>query len=132
MTNRVNLWTTTLNPAGSPLGQEIDGGDVAEWAYEIPLSFKLLVSANPAACPSMATGFEEKFAICGEVAGGRANLNLLLDRLESESVIPAEQLSRGRDQIEQALADITGGFFILEPLESRQKDDEDVRKSFRR
>jgi hypothetical protein len=61
---------------------------LAEHAYDIPLAFKLLVSASPQICPSLDWPDEGEVAIIGELAQGRERLFVFLDQLTNSLAQP--------------------------------------------
>jgi hypothetical protein len=64
---------------------------LSEWAYDIPLVYKLLVSGRPRVCPSSIWESDEDIAIAGDYAEGVARLKRFLARIDVPSAQPMIQ-----------------------------------------
>lgn len=110
MANRAYLYSTDHVP-GSP-GPQSDRrvAGIAEWAYDVPIVFKLLVSANPKLCRSLIWDVPEQIAIVGNFEQGIQKLVAFLDRISFPEVAPLR---------EEAVSFLTnpanrGQYFLLE------------------
>ncbi len=119
MANRSYLYALNAVPAlgVDPLTLEVTG--LSEYAYDIPLAFKLLVSGNPRACPSLV--WDEGAAILGEYGAGVQRLEAFLARLEhpqaAEFTRPTLEFLRDPRNVRR--------FILLEPDELFMMDDAD-------
>ncbi|WP_395140872.1 hypothetical protein [Armatimonas sp.] len=78
MANRCSLYALDFVPGEGAKTKPLLLG---EYAYDIPLAFKLLVSASPRICPSFDWPDEGEVAILGELAQGRERLFVFFDQL---------------------------------------------------
>jgi hypothetical protein len=88
MANRCYLYSTNFLP-----GRDVTGGDrrvvgIAEWSWDIPLVFKLLLSGDPRKCRSLIWDVPEEVAVVGNYDVGVANLLAFLERI-SHPAAPA-------------------------------------------
>jgi len=121
MANRSYLYASDHLP-GSPEWEtkhELHG--IAEWNYDIPLTFKLLLSGNPRPVKSSIWDTEEKIALAGDAQIGLQHLQAYLARLPPQAAGLAadaqEWLSRPSN---------VRRYFLLECGEIFEMEDEDV------
>lgn len=103
MANRSYLYSTNVMPGPSAKanGRKLIG--ISEWNYDIPIVFKLLISANPKICPSSIWDNQEGIALIGDYASGVQNLEGFLSRIALPSAQPLiaealEFLSKSENQ----------------------------------
>ena len=89
MANRSYLYTTDHLPESPEWNEKRNLHSIAEWNYDIPLAFKLLLTGNPLAVKSSIWEIPEKIAIAGEFQSGLNALEEYLARLpcEAESLV---------------------------------------------
>lgn len=87
MANRSYLYSTNVipGPTAKANGRKLIG--ISEWNYDIPIVFKLLLSADPKICLSSIWDNQEKIALIGDYASGVKNLEGFLSRI----VLPSAQ-----------------------------------------
>ncbi|CAA0104231.1 Uncharacterised protein [BD1-7 clade bacterium] len=85
MANRSYLYTTDHLPESPEWDEQRDLHSIAEWNYDIPLAFKLLLTGNPIAVKSSIWETPERIAIAGEFKSGLNVLQEYLARLPSEA-----------------------------------------------
>jgi hypothetical protein len=83
--NRSYLYTTDHLPESPEWDEKRDLHSIAEWNYDIPLAFKLLLTGNPIAVKSSIWETPERIAIAGEFKSGLNALEEYLGRLPSEA-----------------------------------------------
>jgi hypothetical protein len=83
--NRSYLYTTDHLPESPEWDEKRDLHSIAEWNYDIPLAFKLLLTGNPIAVKSSIWETPERIAIAGEFKSGLNALEGYLARLPSEA-----------------------------------------------
>lgn len=85
MANRSYLYSTNVipGPSAKANGRKLIG--IAEWNYDIPIVFKLLLSGNPKTCPSSIWDNPEEIALIGDYASGVKNLEGFLSKIELSS-----------------------------------------------
>jgi hypothetical protein len=84
MANRSYLYSIDAVPYSDANPRRVRG--LAEWRYDIPLAFLLLVSANPRACRSMIWNSEDPIAIIGDFKPGFERLSAFLAKAPSASL----------------------------------------------
>lgn len=95
---------------------------IAEWNYDIPIVFKLLLSGNPETCRSSIWSLEENIAIVGDYASGVRRLKAFLDEID---------LPEAKPLIDEALNFLGNEnnkhqYFVLEAGEIFDMDDEPI------
>ena len=90
MANRSYLYSTHCLPGEEGCETAARIG-LSEWAYDIPLVYKLLVSGHPRACPSSIWESDDDIAIAGNYAEGVARLKRFLARIDLPSAQPMIQ-----------------------------------------
>jgi hypothetical protein len=120
MANRSYLYSSNLVP--SPEANEGEGrmNGISEWNYDIPIAFKILLSANPRKCRSSIWEVPEEIAIAGDYDPGVDRLFRFLDR------IALPEIKSLKDEARQFLtADANKNrYFVLECGEIFEMDDE--------
>ena len=79
MANRSYLYTSEHLPGSPESEKDRDLHSIAEWNYDIPLVFKLLLTGNPIAVESSIWEVSEKIAVAGEFESGLKALALNLE-----------------------------------------------------
>jgi hypothetical protein len=94
MANRSYLYSSNFVP--SPDANEVDRRmtGIAEWNYDIPIAFKVLLSGNPRKCRSSIWEVPEEIAIVGDYDLGLARLFRFLDRIPLPEVVPLKEEAR--------------------------------------
>lgn len=85
MANRSYLYSTDALPSAEAEKKPPAVG-IAEWNYDIPLAFRLLLSAHPRKCRSLIWDFPEEIAIAGDYVQGVARLLRYLDRIDDPAI----------------------------------------------
>ena len=76
---------------------------LTEWAYDVPLAQRLLLSGDPTVCPSMIFGIDAEIGIAADFGVGLGALVSFLERIEHPGAAPlvAEALSFLEDPAHQ-------------------------------
>ena len=82
MANRSYLYNLDFNRLDRPKTPEDSVLSVSEYAYEIPLSYKILLSNNTLNTKSILWGYEHPITISGNANKGKDSLFQFLDRLQ--------------------------------------------------
>lgn len=128
MANRSYLYATDLlPPRDSPVSEKMPFRSIAEWNYDIPLCFKLLVSSKTDVRRSAIWTVEEPIAFAGEYAGGVAALKNFLAQVDfpgGKALIDeaVEFLDRAENQRQYFVLEV-GEIFDLttEPMASQSE-----------
>jgi hypothetical protein len=86
--NRSYLYSADDLPDSPEWGARKALQGIAEYNYDIPLVFKILLTGNPAACRSSIWETPEKIAIAGDYSRGVANLTKYLARISDPAARP--------------------------------------------
>jgi hypothetical protein len=88
MANRSYLYSTNVlpGPDAKANGRKLVG--IAEWNYDIPIVFKLLLSGNPQTCLSSIWDNQEQIALVGDYAPGVKSLEDFLSRIAFSPASP--------------------------------------------
>jgi hypothetical protein len=88
MANRSYLYSSNVMPGpdAKANGRKLVG--IAEWNYDIPIVFKLLLSGNPQTCPSSIWDNPDPIALIGDYASGVKSLENFLSRIALPSASP--------------------------------------------
>lgn len=127
MANRTYLFACNQKPTGKPSpGRSIVG--LSEWNYDIPLAYRILVSANPETCfssiwtePADPSVVPQHMAVVGESEAGLARLREVFRRItlpEAQRVI--NESLEFLDRPDRKL-----GYYFLEPAELFAMDDDE-------
>ncbi len=113
MANRAYLYSVSRLPTTGDSADPLRIVGIAEFSYEIPLAFQLLVSGNPRRCPSTIWASPEAEAIAGDYDLGVRCLIEFLDRLQHP------EIDRVRDYAKSFLTrdENKNAYFLLEPME---------------
>lgn len=95
MANRSYLYSTNFVPGSDVKKDERRIVGISEWNCDIPIVFKLLLSANPRRCRSSIWDIPEEIALLGDYDKGTANLFAFLERISDPAVQPLRQEARG-------------------------------------
>jgi len=87
MANRSYLYSTQHAPEAGAKTSARKMVGIAEWDYDIPLVFKILLSAHPRTCASSIWRNADEIALMGDYDGGVKNLQGFLSKIQ----IPAAQ-----------------------------------------
>ena len=88
MANRSYLFASDVVPAPGISPNEHRAIGISEWNYDIPIVFKLLLSASPQPCPSLVWPTAGSVALVGDYAEGLARLKAFLGRIERADALP--------------------------------------------
>ncbi len=88
MANRSYLYSADNLPESPEWGVKKALHGIAEYNFDIPLVFKILLTGNPAACRSSIWETPEKIAIAGDYSQGLANLTKYLARIPDPAARP--------------------------------------------
>ena len=117
MANRSHLYSSEHIPDGTR--RPLTG--IAEWSWDVPLVFKILVSDSPRACRSSIWELDEDIAIVANYEGGVKKLRDFLKRIERQDAQPL--LQEALDFLENP--ENRNTYFILEPGEIYECMDEE-------
>ncbi|GKT14793.1 hypothetical protein AVHY2522_05875 [Acidovorax sp. SUPP2522] len=120
MANRSYLYSTDHPPGAEPVGMPHQAKGIAEWNYDIPLVFKLLVSGKVTVSRSAIWPDAGEIALMGGYDEGVVRLDAFLERIT---------LAEAQPLVEQAKAFLKastnrGQYFLLEPGEILEMNDE--------
>lgn len=85
MANRSYLYSVDALPVAGADEKPLVVG-IAEWNYDIPLAFRLLVSAHPRKCRSLIWEYPDEIAIAGDYDQGVARLLDYLDGMNQSGI----------------------------------------------
>lgn len=88
MADRSYLYSTDHLPGSPEWGERRALQGIAEYRYDIPLAFKLLLTADPTACRSSIWETPALLAIAGDYARGVAALTTYLGRITDPAARP--------------------------------------------
>lgn len=88
MANRSYLYATNIVPGTNPEGLSLRVSGISEWAYDIPLVYKLLLSGNPQTCSSVIWDIEGDCALIGEYEQGVEKLKQFLQQINHPVAAP--------------------------------------------
>lgn len=103
---------------------------VSEYAYEIPLSYKILLSNNTLNSKSVLWDYEHPITISGDANRGKDSLFKFLDRLQTLNLFEPEYLSSEIENTKQFFADnkFNLKYFFLEGGELYEMGNEPFEK----
>jgi hypothetical protein len=111
MSNRVCLFSTNFVPGADVEERRVVG--ISEWGNDLPIGFKILVSANPKKCPSLIFDGPDSSAVIADYEKGVARFLEFLARIPHPAV-PA--LAEEASTFLWA-ANNKNRYFLLEPEE---------------
>jgi hypothetical protein len=88
MSNRCYLYSTDTLPAQGAADPAASLTGISEWDDDIPLVYKILLSADPAACRSSISDSAANTAIAGDYAAGLEQLKAFMNRLTAPAAQP--------------------------------------------
>lgn len=99
---------------------------LSEWAYMIPLAYKILVSQNSKLSESIIFGYDKPIAIIGDFHKGREKLFLFLDELLKTDLLDKQELEAQINATKEYLYDTKNEnkYIILECGEIYDMDSE--------
>ncbi|MFT3883272.1 MAG: hypothetical protein QM703_26915 [Gemmatales bacterium] len=86
MANRSYLYSADTLPTQEANTKPVAVG-ISEWNYDIPLAFRLLLSADPRKCRSLIWDFPDEIAIAGDYEYGVAHLFRYLDQIKDPEIV---------------------------------------------
>jgi hypothetical protein len=130
VSNRSYLYSVDIHPDKDPdFTRSLKG--IAEFAYDIPLAFKILVSHNTRLCTSSIWDDDEEneyesYALIGDYQEGVARLNNFIARIDHPEALSL------RDRAMEFLQDAKNqqDFFVLEILEIYELDAKETLKKY--
>ena len=130
MANRSYLYNIDFNTFERPKTDEDIILSVSEYAYEIPLVYKILVSIIPASTKSILWDYEHPIAISGDAANGRWRLFRFLDRLKGMDLYDMSFLTEEIEKTKQFFTDskFKSNYFQLECGELYEMSDKPLEK----
>lgn len=88
MANRSYLYSSNDLPGSLEWSEKKKLQGIAEFRYDIPLLFKILLTGDPVACRSSIWETPEKIAIAGDYSQGLENLTRYLNRVTDPAALP--------------------------------------------
>lgn len=88
MANRSYLYSSSHIPNPDVEKQDRSIMGISEWAYDIPLIYKILLSGNPQVCHSCIWDEDDPIALVGEYAEGVKQLKNFLNRIHAPVAQP--------------------------------------------
>ncbi|MGI9576524.1 hypothetical protein ACRYJU_20760 [Alloalcanivorax xenomutans] len=128
MANRSYLYATDRVPARTPDQPKPVVRGLSEWGYAIPLSYRLLVSADTVICPSMIWELDDDVALAGDYDKGVRRLCDFLARIDwpeaAELVQEAEAFLNAPENRADHIVLECGEIFDLDetPLAQQNRD----------
>ena len=104
--------------------------DISEQNYEIPIIYKILVSANTKVVPSKL--FDDSLALVGDAQAGRKKLNAFFKKLHKEKAFDEAELSYLEEEFQNHLDKYTLDYFLFEPVEVISMDEENTDKAVKK
>ena len=88
MANRCYLYASDRVPTGESRLRDGEAVSVAEWKWDVPLGFKLLLSTGTRPCgpPDVGWGDDDRAALAGEYEAGLSRLMGFLDRVRRPGI----------------------------------------------
>ncbi|WP_424002123.1 hypothetical protein [Maribacter sp. IgM3_T14_3] len=116
MANRSYLYNLDFNRLDRPKTPEDSVLSVSEYAYEIPLSYKVLLSNDTLNSKSILWGYEHPITISGNANKGKDSLFQFLDRLQTLNLFEPEYLNSEIEKTKQFFSDnkFELNYFFLE------------------
>ncbi|HSQ58284.1 MAG TPA: hypothetical protein VLM40_21355 [Gemmata sp.] len=120
MANRSYLYSSQVVPSPETKLGATGLNGISEWNYDIPVTFKILLSSNPRKCRSSIWEVPDEIAIAGDYDPGVERLLKFLDRISIPEVTPLKEEARS------FLTDSAnkGHYFVLECGELFEMEDE--------
>ncbi|MGJ8714783.1 MAG: DUF7822 domain-containing protein [Maribacter stanieri] len=130
MANRSYFYNLDFNRLDRPKTPEDSVLSVSEYAYEIPLSYKILLSNNTLNSKSVLWDYEHPITISGDANRGKDSLFKFLDRLQTLNLFEPEYLSSEIENTKQFFADnkFNLKYFFLEGGELYEMGNEPFEK----
>jgi hypothetical protein len=94
MANRSYLYATSFVPSLEVEQDQRRIIGISEWNYDIPLAFRLLLSAYPKKCRSLIWDVPEEIGLVGDYEQGVARLFGFLDRILIPEIVPLREEAR--------------------------------------
>ena len=125
MANRSYLYNIDFNRLERAKTKEDRVIGVCEYAYDIPLAFKILLSDNPINTYSMIWEYEHPIAIAGNADGGKQKLFDFLEQLKKKKLFDPkkldEQVSKTKDYFDKHI--FSQQYFFMESGEIYEMGD---------
>lgn len=125
MANRSYLYNLDFNRSERAKTKEDKVLGVSEYAYEIPLSYKILLSVNPKNTNSILWDYEHPIAVTGDANAGKRKLLKFLDELVSKEIFDSKDIQDQINTTKQFFNENNYNlkYFFLEGGELYQMDD---------
>ena len=125
MANRSYLYNLDFNRIERAKTKEDEVLGVSEYAYEIPLSYKILLSVNPENTYSILWDYEHQIAISGDANAGKTRLLKFVDELKSKEIFDSKYIQDKIDTTKRFFNEneFSLKYFFLEGGELYQMDD---------
>jgi hypothetical protein len=120
MANRSYLYSCDHIPGETEDKAPLKG--ISEWKYDIPLTYKILLSCNPRICRSSIWEIDKNIAIVADYDSGVQKLIQFLDHVESPE--SANLVAEAKAFLQST--DNKGRYFVLECGEIFDMEDEDL------
>jgi hypothetical protein len=133
MANRSYLYSIDFDSTIIERSDDHEVCGLSEWAYEIPLAYKILVSQDAKTSQSIIFGYDKPIAIIGDFQKGREKLFLFLAELIKMDILDKEKLKEQIHYAETYLRDIKheNKYIILECGEIFAMDYEELEEPTR-
>ena len=125
MANRSYLYSFSEGKDG-----KIEVFDISEQNYEVPIIYKILVSANTKIVPSKL--FDDSLALVGDAQAGRKRLNAFFKKLHKAKAFNEAELSHLEEEFQNHLDKYTLDYFLFEPVEVISMDEENTDKAVKK
>ena len=125
MANRSYLYNLDFNRLERAKTKEDEVLGVSEYAYEIPLSYKILLSVNPKNTYSILWDYKHPIAISGDANAGKSRLLKFVDELKSKEIFDSKYIQDKIDTTKRFFNEneFSLKYFFLEGGELYQMDD---------
>ena len=133
MANRCYLYNIDFNPSDRKKTSEDSILSVSESSYEIPISYKILLSGNPISSDSAIWDYDYPIAILGEFKKGKEALLEFLDKLNATNLFEKDYIQTQRAKTKEFLEGNSFNlrYFIMEAAELYEMGNEPMEEQNR-
>lgn len=126
MANRSYLYSISFDKTTEDRQENDKIVDLSEYSYNIPISYKILVSQDTKLSHSIIWDYEKPIAIQGNFQKGKQKLFLFLEKLKNENIFDSEELEKYITDTKTFIEDNELENVILECGEIYEMNDEDL------
>lgn len=126
MANRSYLYSISFDKTTEDRQENDKIVDLSEYSYNIPISYKILVSQDTKLSHSIIWDYENPIAIQGNFQKGKQKLFLFLEKLKNENIFDSEELEKYITDTKTFIENNELENVILECGEIYEMNDEDL------